>query len=195
MEREELLYWSNKHDDQFDDGIQKERKIGAELRKTKEVTKTHLVDIIKWKFEGDARRIKRESNLVSDIDEQVLRKVSNIVFDLDVSQDMYRIKLLCALGHGIGPAVASTILTFYDPVNYGVFDFHVWKEVFREELEGNYTVSNYIKLLSKLREVADRYGLHVRTVEKAYFKKNYEKSQRRRQVAEECSKEQANGSV
>jgi hypothetical protein len=68
----------------------------------------------------------------------------------------------------IGPAVASTILTFSDPKNYGVFDFHVWQEVFNEKLKG-YTVKNYIKLLYKLREIANKYDVEVRTVEKAFL--------------------------
>ena len=180
MKKQEILYWSGRHDEQFPRGIKEEREIGGRLRETKELTKRGLIDIIKWKFEGLEGRKKRELDLMADVDEQILKKVSNIVFNLNASQDIYRIRLLCALRHGIGVAVASTILTFFDPKNYGVFDFHVWQEIFGEKLEGKYTVLNYVKLLSKLREIAEKYDLHVRTVEKAFYKKNYDESKMRK---------------
>lgn len=180
MEKQEILYWSGRHDNQFPHGIKKEREIGGRLREKEELTKIDLFDIIEWKFEGLEGRKKRELDLMTDIDEQILKKVSNVVFNLNTSQDTYRIRLLCALRHGIGVAVASTILTFFDPKNYGVFDFHVWQEIFGEKLEGKYTVSNYVDLLSKLREIADKYDFDVRTVEKAFYKKNYDKSKQRK---------------
>jgi len=178
MEKEEILNWSEKHDKDYSEDIQKEKQIGDRLRQTKELTKPDLIEIIKWKFEGDARRTKRELNLVADIDERDLKRVSNLVFNLYVHQDLERIGLLCSLNHGIGPAVTSTILTFYDPDNYGVFDFHVWNEVFGDE-KIQYTAKNYIRLLSKLREIATRYDLQTRTVEKAFFKKNIDEANSR----------------
>jgi thermostable 8-oxoguanine DNA glycosylase len=122
-------------------------------------------------------RKNRELKLVAKIDEQVLKKVSNLVFNLNTSQDIYKIKILSAL-YGIGPAVASTILTFFDPKNYGVFDVHVWREVFGKESKNPFTAENYVKLLSKLREIAKREGLEVRTIEKALFKKNYDEGKK-----------------
>lgn len=180
MDKQEVLYWSKKCDEEFLLSIEKEKSIGARLRQNNELTKADLIEIMKWKFEGDARRTTRELNLVADVDEQVLRNVSSVVFSLTMSQETYRIKLLDALDHGIGVAVASTILTFFDPDNYGVFDFHVWQEMFGEKLNGRYTTSNYGKLLSKLRQVAEEFNLKVRTVEKAFFKKDYDQSKNRR---------------
>jgi hypothetical protein len=70
------------------------------------------------------------------------------------------------------------VLTFYDPKNYGVFDIHVWREFFGKEPKGLFSTSNYyIKLLAELRTIAKKYDLNARTVEKAYFTKNYENSQ------------------
>lgn len=106
------------------------------------MTKPELIEIIKWKFEGLEGRKKRELNLVADINEEVLKKVSNVVFNLNASQDRERMELLCNLNHGIGPAAASTILTFFDPKNYGVTDIHVRREVFGKETKN--TVENYI---------------------------------------------------
>ena len=172
MDCKEILEWASKHDIKEAFWIQKEEEIGNRLRASKELTKSDLTEIIKWKFEGLEGRKKRELNLVAGINEQVLKRVSNVVFNLSTSQDRERIELLCNLDHGIGPAVASTIMSFFDPKNYGVFDFHVWQEVFNKKLNG-YTVKNYIKLLSRLREIASRCGFEVRAVEKAFYAKNY----------------------
>lgn len=75
MERNELIYWSNNHDNQFDNGIQKEREIGDELRKTKELTKTNLKKVIMWKFEPDPRRRKRELNFTTFLESEHLLRV------------------------------------------------------------------------------------------------------------------------
>ena len=98
---------------------------------------------------------------------------------MNTTQDAERIGLLCELKHGIGIAVASTVLTFFDPKNYGVFDFHVWQEVFGGRPK--YTVMEYVKLLSKLRQEAEMQDLGTRTIEKACFKKNYDESENARE--------------
>jgi len=36
---------------------------------------------------------------------------------------------------GVGAATISVVLAFYDPKNYGVFDRHVWREVFGREFK------------------------------------------------------------
>lgn len=175
MECKEILDWADKHDSEEAFWIEKE-KVGDRLRVSKELTKSDLIEIIKWKFEGLEGRKKRILNLVADIDEQVLRRVSSLVFSLNTHQDIYRIRLLCIF-NGIGGAIASTVLTFFDPENYGVFDIHVWREIFREETKDpDYSPRNYVRLVSKLREIAHRCGVEVRTAEKALYAKNYAKT-------------------
>ncbi|MEM5879331.1 MAG: hypothetical protein QXU74_02450 [Candidatus Aenigmatarchaeota archaeon] len=82
-------------------------------------------------------------------------------------------------------ALTSVILTFYDPKNYGVFDIHVYDELFKtnsktrpKDLFAN--SKHYIRVLRKLRKIANNYNIDVRTVEKALFKKNYTESNKRR---------------
>ena len=170
MECNEIVEWAKRHDIEEYYWIRKEKKIGDKLRGSQELTKSDLIEIIEWKFESDARLKTVELNHVKNINERVLKEVSKVVFNLNTSQDLERIEQLCAF-RGIGPSVASTVLAFFDPKNYGVFDYHVWQEVFGEELKKR-TVKNYVKLLSKLREIASRCGFEVRTVEKAFYAKN-----------------------
>jgi hypothetical protein len=172
MERKEILEWVDKHDRKNFWWIQQEREIGDRLRETKKLSKDDLNKIIEWKFESNPLVKTVQLNRMKKVNEQHLEKVSNEVFNLDVNQDMKRITLLCGF-NGIGPAVASVILTFYDPENYCVVDFHVYQEVFG--FRPKYlTPEKYIRLLGKLREEARKYSLNVRDMEKAYFMKNCE---------------------
>jgi len=109
--------------------------------------------------------------LVARNEDEEIRRISNLVFASRSSSDSYKVNNLCTL-HGVGPALASTILTFYNPKEYGVFDIHVWRELFGREPSFLFTAKNYLKLLTELRKIARRFDLDVRIVEKAFFKKN-----------------------
>ena len=116
--------------------------------------------------------------LVDRNGDQDVRRISSHVLSLGTDDDSYKVESLCGVLSGVGPAVASTILTFYNPQDYGVFDIHVWRELFGEEPENLFTPRNYLIVLTKLREIANRFWLPVRTVEKALFKKNYDEAQK-----------------
>jgi endonuclease III len=152
--------------------IQQEKEIGDRLRETKKLSRDELNKIIEWKFESNPLVKTVQLNRMKKINQQLLEKVSNEVFNLDVNQDMKRIALLCGF-NGIGPAVASVILAFYDPENYCVVDFHVFQELFGFRPKF-LTPEKYVRLLGKLREEAKKYNLRTRDVEKAYFMKNCE---------------------
>ena len=90
---------------------------------------------------------------------------------------MFRKKLEFLLKFkGIGISTASVILTFYDPKNYGVFDIHVWRELFGKEPKNFSKIDNYLKLLENLRKLSKKYWLDVRKIEKALFQKNLDES-------------------
>jgi hypothetical protein len=69
-------------------------------------------------------------------------------------------------------SVAGTVLTSHDTENHGVFGTHIWRELISKESPLFFTASNYLTLLSKLRELAKKHDLEVRVIEKAPFKKN-----------------------
>jgi hypothetical protein len=172
LEKAEILEWAEKHDRKNVWWIKQEKEIGDKLRKAKKLSKDDLIKIVEWKFESNALVKTVELNRVKRLYEPNLEKTTNEVFNLGIDQDMKRITLLCGF-EGIGPAVASVILTFYDPENYCVIDFHVYQEVFG--FRPKYlTPERYIQLLTKLREEARKWNFRVRDVEKAYFMKNCE---------------------
>ncbi len=174
MDKDEILRWNQKYDKENPWWNEKENELGDKFRKTKTLTKTDLRQCVEWKFNKLVGRKKRVLKFIENNDDEVIRKVGTQVFNLTPRDDIIRIRQLDAL-QGVGPAMASVILTFYDPKNYGVHDIHVWREFFGPEPSHIFTgTSCYLKLLAELRRIANRFNLPVRTVEKAYFLKNYE---------------------
>ena len=175
MNKEEILNWNDKYDKDHPWWTQREIELGGKLRKTKTLTKDDLRQVVDWKFkELEGRRI-RILGLIARNDDSEVRRISSDVFSSTLADD-YKVDSLQNLT-GVGPAVASTILTFYNPKEYGVFDIHIWREFFGKEPNGyQFTTKDYLKVLAKLRKIATQHSLDVRTVEKAFFKKNYDES-------------------
>jgi hypothetical protein len=168
-----IIKLRDEHNKECESEIEKEKEIGDQLRMTKTLTKSQLEEIIPWKFDRDGRIRANELRLIKGIDELALKEKSARIFNLDIDHDYERIELLRSFT-GIGVAVASVILAFFDPENYCVFDFHIYQELFGKRPD--YTTDEYVKLLTTLRKEAKKCGVSTRDVEKAYFRKNYQRS-------------------
>lgn len=175
MDKEEILNWSKKYDSENSWWIQKEREMGIRFRSTKRITREDLEQVVNWKFQEMPGRKKRIMALLAKNTDEKIRKVSNKFFRIASNDDSYKVHTLNMV-HGVGPALASTILTFINPKDYGIFDIHVWRELFGEEPKGLFRTANYLKVLVELRKIAEKHQLDVRIVEKALFKKNYDES-------------------
>lgn len=176
ISKEQILDLCKKYDseNQLDNSV--EKRLGSNFITSKEMSKEELKKVIQWKFNDNKARLKRELNLVDKNDDTTIKELSKCAFN--TGNDDIRIKHLCNI-KGIGPAVASAILTFYDPKNFGVFDIHVYDELFDTDSKTRPDMSNpelYIKLLNKLREEAINHNLNVRIIEKAYYQKNIDKA-------------------
>ena len=133
MDREEILKWCRKYNDEEDQyNTTLEPRLGNKLRATKELTKEDLIEIVKWKFQGKTvgRRkifipmIEKENEL--EIKETVKKALNTNDEQLGIKQLMGRYGGV----NGVGLALASVILTFYDAKNYGIFDIHAYDELF-----------------------------------------------------------------
>jgi hypothetical protein len=153
--------------------MQKEREVGERLRTARELTKADLMQIVEWKFKTVEGRLNRVMRYAETNDDLVIRRVSKTVFEFDTKYDEYKLDLLCAF-RGVKVAVASAILTFYDPQNYGVFDTHVWRELFGSS--PTFTKQDCLKLFKKLRILSEEHAIPPRTIEKALFQKNKEEA-------------------
>ena len=175
MNKEELLQWNKKYDRDHPWWTEKEKQLGDKFRRTKELTKDDLIQVVEWKFKDLKGRKERVLRFIAKNTDSLVRRISSDVFSTTLKDDSNRIDRLQMLD-GVGPALASTILAFYDPKKYAVFDIHVWREMYGKEPENLFTTENYLKLLADLRRIANKCNLDVRTVEKALFKKNIDEA-------------------
>mgnify|MGYP000315347953 CR=1 FL=1 len=174
--KKELLSWAERYNKEegttYD--LKTEKEIGDRLRFKLELSKEDLKEIVRWKFQENrlkGRRLK-VLRMLENVDDTLIKNISRKA--LTAQSDYERIHLLRTI-HGVGLALASVILTFYDPKNYGVFDTHVWRELFGKEPKGLFNNPAYLfRVLLELRRIAKNVGLDVRTVEKALFKRNLE---------------------
>jgi len=169
--REEIIRWSRLFDEnQSPADLQTENDVGSRLRKTRELSKTDLIRMVSWKFESLPGRKGLILSRVSSVGEQEISETFHRALDAD--SEKTGISELLRLP-GIGPAMASVILTFYDPKKYAVLDIHVWRELFGKEPQSLFQGSKcLLKFLQKVRLIAAMHGLDARTVEKALFQRN-----------------------
>ena len=172
MNRESIIYWRDKYDreeDKYNKG--EEEELRANFKKNKHLTKEDLIRVVKWKFQGRLEgRQRRILKFLNAVDDEFIIDLSRLA--IKARDDKQRVKLLCIID-GVGTAVASTILAFYDPEKYGIFDIHVWRELFGEEPKSLFTdMKNVFRFFERLREIASKTKFPCRDVEKALFKKN-----------------------
>ncbi|MDD3792165.1 MAG: hypothetical protein PHY74_03430 [Candidatus Bathyarchaeota archaeon] len=171
MDKADYLKWSRKYDKAFSWQAQRERELGAKLRRAKTVTRDDLVSIVEWKFKEETEKKDRLIELIMRNDEERVTRVTSQMLALPHVDDSYRINCLMSL-EGISPVLASVVLALFDPHNYGTFDSSVWKRLLGNAPPGLYTPQNYIKLLAALRKTAAKHNLDARTIDKALCKKS-----------------------
>jgi hypothetical protein len=171
MKREELIYWKNKYDKEEDlDNKRDEEELRKKFQENRFITKKDLVRIVKWKFQGRLKgRQNRILNLLKNTEESFIKDVSKLA--LENEDDEIRLKLFSTIS-GVGNAISSVILAFYDPQNYGVLDIHAWRRLFGKEPVDIFSNSKRaIKFFKKLREISFETNLSCRDIEKAIYKR------------------------
>ncbi len=143
----------------------------ADIRQRRWLTTIELASIYAWKEGGRNRHL-------SDI-------LGNAKADTDVVQELTkeamthtdeykRIAILDRL-HGVGIAVASTILTVIDPQAYGIIDRRVWRllyeygEVDHDPRGEELSLESWLDYLPKLRHWAAELGTSAREIERRLF--------------------------
>lgn len=175
MDKSDYLMWSRKYDKAFGWYAQRERELGGKFRKKKELSCKDLAAVVEWKFKSETEKLVRAQELVLRNSEEKVARITSQTLNLPKGDDSYRINCLCTL-EGISPVLASIILTFFDPHNYGVFDQAVWKPLLGNAPPSLYTPQNYIRLLGALRKTAAKHNLDARVIDKALFKKSLEQT-------------------
>lgn len=171
-----LLHWLNrynKEEDLYNTGL--EEKLHGKFQKNRFMNKDDLIEIVRWKFQGRLKgRQKIFLNLLEPVKKDFIENVSKLAFQTE--DDKTRLTLLTSI-KGVGNALSSVILAFFEPNKYGVLDIHDWRELFGKEHAAVFTSHKHaITFFNKLREMATETKICCRDIEKALFKKNLEES-------------------
>ena len=175
MDKRDFLKWSQKYDKDQGWSAQVERELGARFRKARVMSGADLAMVVDWKFKDDEAKRKRVLELVARNDEALVVRVSSQAFNLPGDNDACRINYFMML-EGVSPVLASVILSFFDPKQYGVFDVYAWRGLLGNEVPNLFSTVNYLKLLLALRKTAAKHNLDVRTVEKALAQKKLDEA-------------------
>ena len=170
MDKRDFLKWSQKYDKDQGWLAQAEQELGARFRRLKTMSVVDLAKVVEWKFRGDEVKKRRVLELVGRNDDALVTQVSSRAFNLPGDDDACRVNCLMML-EGVSPVLASVVLAFFNPKQYGVFDVYAWRALLGNEEPSLFSVANYLKLLLALRKTATKHNLDVRTVEKALVRK------------------------
>ena len=171
MDKADFLMWSRKYDKAFGWQAQRERELGAKFRKNKQLSCADLAAVVEWKFKNEEDKKVRALELIARNDEVKVQRITSQVLSLPQGDDMYRMNCLATL-EGLTPVLASIILAFFDPHNYGILDVNVWKRLLGNPPPNVYSPQNYIVLLAAMRKTAAKHNLDARVIDKAWFKKS-----------------------
>ncbi|MCW4029493.1 MAG: hypothetical protein NWE92_07590 [Candidatus Bathyarchaeota archaeon] len=171
MDKADFLLWSRKYDKANGWLAQRERELGAKFRKNKQLTPADLAAVVEWRYRDEPDKKERLQELVARNDPEKVSRITSQVLSLPNCDDAYRLNSLTML-EGVNPVLASIILAFFDPADYGVFDTRIWKPILGNPTANLYQTPNYLKLLAALRKTANKHNLATRTIDKALYKKS-----------------------
>ena len=170
MDKRDFLKWSQKYDKDQGWLTQVEQELGDRFRRLKTMSSADLAKVVEWKFKEDEAKKRRILELIARNDDALVMRVSSQAFNLPGDDDACRVNCLMML-EGVSPVLASVILAFFNPKQYGVFDLYAWRALLGNEVPNLFSAANYLKLLLALRKTAAKHNLDVRAVEKALVKK------------------------
>jgi len=175
VDKQDFLKWSRKYDKDEGRLAQVERELGAKFRRLKAMSGADLAEVVEWKFKGNEAKKRRVLELVARNHEASVKLASSQAFNLPVDDDACRINCLMRL-EGVSPVLASAVLAFFNPKQYGVFELYAWRALLGNEEPNLFSAVNYLKLLLALRKTALKHNLDVRTVEKGLVKKKLDEA-------------------
>ncbi len=162
-------------DEKYPDQDEVEAKLGEVFRTYRVVTKSDLIQVIRWKQDGVAPYLVGNVRRAEAFDGSKIDSVSRDAFRIPGLSDRQIVgRLVDGLaGSGAGLKTVSALLAFWKPERYGVYDFHAWRGLVADgQILGPHTgtVTEYVEhFLPALRREAARHRLTVREMEKAYF--------------------------
>jgi hypothetical protein len=147
------------------------RIIGEDIRRRGYLGPHELFYIVAWKLPRRVRgNMGSKWEKIERIEIEDLKKITSEAFKL-ADQDRIKeaVEKLRKLPE-VGVAVASAILTFYNPNKYGVIDIYAWKALYDEQRKsGDFKPEEYVKYLKDIREIATKCNMTPRQVDLALW--------------------------
>ncbi len=138
---------------------------GAAARERGWYRRAEFLEICRWKTVRSAPKVAR--NTAPSIRRATTRALS-------LPDEAARMKALLAL-EGVGVPTASTLLYFAFPAEYPILDVRALDSL-GVKARSDYPVNFWLEYLSACRELADRHGVDVRTLDKALWQYSKERS-------------------
>ncbi len=157
LSQEDVLRLAAQYDGENRD---EDEEIGPALRDARDrgfLTKDDLLVVAKWKWKGGAVRRLCEKNFAEDVQE-----ISAASFS--ARSEQLRVGALLAL-HGVNWPMASVILHFVFET-YPILDFRSMRTIGGST---SYNYANWRDYTDLCREVANKYGVSMRALDKALW--------------------------
>jgi hypothetical protein len=144
--------------------------IGRGIKERGYLTPIDLFCVICWKMWNIPRALDLafESIIRNHEDNKDVQKITREAIELaekgKIKEAVENLKKL----YGVRVKVASAILTFYDPENYGVIDKHAWKALYGSEIDDP-TPEQYCNYLRETREIAKKYKMKTHEIDAALY--------------------------
>jgi hypothetical protein len=171
LDKADFLMWSRKYDKAYGWQAQREREIGAKIRKNKALSLKDLASVVEWKFKDEPEKLARIQELVARNKEEDIARITGQALSIPGCDDIYRVNCLTLL-EGVSPIIASVILAFFDPKQYCILTLQVWKRLLGNAPPNMQSTASYKTLLLAIRKTAAKQNLDVRVIDKALYKKS-----------------------
>lgn len=164
INKENILKYEQKYDKDYKQKSRKtEYRMKSLLKNQRYLTRENLITIGDWKAPRARRHFSNRQNRNHRV-----RKISQ--FSFNTRDERARIEYLDSL-LGVGYPMASTILHFAFPHKYPIMDFRVLHSLWDMKKEDiRYDFGLWERYCNKIRAIAEKYNLTIRTVEKALWK-------------------------
>ncbi len=137
---------------------------GAAARRRGYYTKPELVLICEWKTARSRSRVARNSD-------GFVKGITRAAFATD--DEAERMAALCAL-QGVEAPSASVLLHFAFPDRYPIIDWRAL-EALGQSAQATYSIGYWLSYVDACRELAERAGVTMRTLDKALWQHSRER--------------------
>ena len=172
----EIDYWANIYMEyQTPKGQAREQKvIGIRdgIQERRSLTEDELHKVAYWK----TRNIFGRADLTLGNCDVLIKKVTKRAFT--PIDDFEKLQSLTKL-QGVGKPVASAILHLYDKEQYPILDPHaLWSAGLEWKRRNSYPRGLWLEYIAFCRDIADRKGIEIRTLDRALWRYSYDSKER-----------------